>query len=142
MCKTKAQLALKRCKHFELGYVETMAGIGRKVLTDIQWRQEDEGCRFGFLDLRLSGFLLRWEGQIHPFSVAIISAPVPFALDDSNASRNDDRATVSGRNELFFRPGVARICNGIFMHLSGSLHGCDGKDGGTTLMALHHTRRK
>jgi large subunit ribosomal protein L44e len=24
VCKTKAQLALKRCKHFELGYVETL----------------------------------------------------------------------------------------------------------------------
>lgn len=29
MCKTKAQLSLKRCKHFELGYVEIPAGAAR-----------------------------------------------------------------------------------------------------------------
>src|ERR1700709_1015354 len=28
-CKTKAQLALKRCKHFELGYVTTIHGLMR-----------------------------------------------------------------------------------------------------------------
>ena len=30
-CKTKAQLALKRCKHFELGYVHIILGEGVKA---------------------------------------------------------------------------------------------------------------
>ena len=28
-CKTKAQLALKRCKHFELGYVHVVRDVSR-----------------------------------------------------------------------------------------------------------------
>jgi len=30
-CKTKAQLSLKRCKHFELGYVSTYYSTPRTV---------------------------------------------------------------------------------------------------------------
>lgn len=30
-CKTKAQLALKRCKHFELGYVQKVRYVGREA---------------------------------------------------------------------------------------------------------------
>ncbi|RKF74786.1 60S ribosomal protein L44 [Golovinomyces cichoracearum] len=40
VCKTKAQLALKRCKHFELGLVQ---------IPFISWRQKDQGCCAGFL---------------------------------------------------------------------------------------------
>ena len=48
-CKTKAQLALKRCKHFELGYdASSSANVSR--LTEMQWRQEDQGRGAGFLD--------------------------------------------------------------------------------------------
>ena len=39
-CKTKAQLALKRCKHFELGYVPPdFARLFRRMLIDLdlQW---------------------------------------------------------------------------------------------------------
>jgi len=32
-CKTKAQLSLKRCKHFELGYVEIHVGHIELLLT-------------------------------------------------------------------------------------------------------------
>ena len=32
-CKTKAQLALKRCKHFELGYVEPRSSFLNGLLT-------------------------------------------------------------------------------------------------------------
>ena len=32
-CKTKAQLALKRCKHFELGYVINRTGDEELLLT-------------------------------------------------------------------------------------------------------------
>ena len=37
-CKTKAQLALKRCKHFELGYVQSII-FSTTTYTDfeIQW---------------------------------------------------------------------------------------------------------
>jgi ribosomal protein L44E len=33
-CKTKAQLALKRCKHFELGYVEDVLGFEAGTIAD------------------------------------------------------------------------------------------------------------
>lgn len=33
-CKTKAQLALKRCKHFELGYVHSTSNM-LNIRTDI-----------------------------------------------------------------------------------------------------------
>lgn len=33
-CKTKAQLALKRCKHFELGYVHSTSRV-HNIRTDI-----------------------------------------------------------------------------------------------------------
>ncbi len=33
-CKTKAQLALKRCKHFELGYVKSMQWPGGDMAND------------------------------------------------------------------------------------------------------------
>jgi large subunit ribosomal protein L44e len=36
-CKTKAQLALKRCKHFELGYVEIKIVEEKERLTITQW---------------------------------------------------------------------------------------------------------
>ena len=36
-CKTKAQLALKRCKHFELGYVAAKMNVQVLVLTVSQW---------------------------------------------------------------------------------------------------------
>ena len=59
-CKTKAQLALKRCKHFELGYVHLDMELGvEKLLTVVlQRRQEDEGCCVGVLDgnIRRSGW--------------------------------------------------------------------------------------
>jgi hypothetical protein len=35
VCKTKAQLALKRCKHFELGYAMILPAIGVKNGTDM-----------------------------------------------------------------------------------------------------------
>ena len=35
-CKQKKQLALKRCKHFELGYVRFLCEEG-EVLTVSQW---------------------------------------------------------------------------------------------------------
>lgn len=34
-CKYKAQLSLKRCKHFELGYVKASAEMGEIILTCI-----------------------------------------------------------------------------------------------------------
>lgn len=33
-CKTKCQLALKRCKHFELGYVLSNVGLGQKRIAN------------------------------------------------------------------------------------------------------------
>lgn len=33
-CKTKTQLALKRCKHFELGYVTLLVGVELQSRTD------------------------------------------------------------------------------------------------------------
>jgi ribosomal protein L44E len=41
-CKTKKQLPLKRCKHFELGYVG-VAPRQPSPLTRMQWRQEAKG---------------------------------------------------------------------------------------------------
>jgi len=32
-CKTKAQLSLKRCKHFELGYVGVLCVVNGALLT-------------------------------------------------------------------------------------------------------------
>lgn len=54
VCKTKAQLALKRCKHFELGYVvpfhlHRVQHSAWRLIHDLQWRQEDEGRCVGFL---------------------------------------------------------------------------------------------
>jgi ribosomal protein L44E len=42
VCKTKAQLSLKRCKHFELGYVHIMTSASAKrirelTLISVQW---------------------------------------------------------------------------------------------------------
>lgn len=57
-CKTKCQLALKRCKHFELGYVDTKPpgpASGRRANDAVQWRQEDEGCGSGVLSALFSG---------------------------------------------------------------------------------------
>lgn len=56
-CKTKAQLALKRCKHFELGYVYFVVECCGELLlmSGIQRRQEDEGCCVGVLD----GFMMK-----------------------------------------------------------------------------------
>ena len=51
-CKTKAQLSLKRCKHFELGYVTFPLVLTRVdgVLTDeFQRRQEDKRTSIGIL---------------------------------------------------------------------------------------------
>ena len=56
-CKTKAQLALKRCKHFELGYVYLLRVLDNgasRLMLGLQRRQEDEGCCFGILD----GFMI------------------------------------------------------------------------------------
>jgi ribosomal protein L44E len=47
-CKTKSQLALKRCKHFELGYVSA-DGTEARMLTPAQRRQEDQGRCSGLL---------------------------------------------------------------------------------------------
>ena len=62
-CKTKAQLALKRCKHFELGYVESR-GLHVKVtdmlIGGMQRRQEDKGCCIGVLD----GSTIGWHGIV------------------------------------------------------------------------------
>ena len=53
VCKTKAQLALKRCKHFELGYVgsrELPREVADVLIFETQRRQEDKGCCIGVLN--------------------------------------------------------------------------------------------
>jgi hypothetical protein len=58
VCKTKAQLSLKRCKHFELGYDIQSLELVNRVLTAVQRRQEDQGCCACFLNYR------HWEKKL------------------------------------------------------------------------------
>lgn len=49
VCKTKAQLALKRCKHFELGYVTLSgSGLGADIASGIIWAN----CHIGVIRRR------------------------------------------------------------------------------------------
>ncbi|KAL8810366.1 MAG: hypothetical protein Q9223_007771, partial [Gallowayella weberi] len=47
-CKTKAQLALKRCKHFELGYVITIFLLQKRFPCGIGETTENEWLRGGW----------------------------------------------------------------------------------------------
>jgi len=48
VCKTKAQLSLKRCKHFELGYAGPDLGVRMAVLTIDSGDKKTKGAALVF----------------------------------------------------------------------------------------------